>query len=291
MPYTLNKEKNDYYPESNLSDSGCRIVHEADSSYIDIEEWYDPFFLSGVKPSFQGDSPDAFSFWLANRIVSSLDNDTQYDFRVTIDFIISDDGRITNAEINPVLSDDYLTSIHNRILEYVKASPRWEPERHYWKNYYSPFQIQITARSFNKEKGTVFINQFDDYYYRLLTDWLWEWGPRAAQSTKILANQIASDSELDSVAYLKDIDLNDWIKKNIQDLTEFIGFDDSRTTIELIISSYGWVAEANVIDSDDTLLGEYLAGALIQKCPRWTPATIDGKSVPSRVIVEYHWHF
>ena len=87
------------------------------------------------------------------------------------------------------------------------------------------------------------------------------------------------------------LNLNQWIKSNIQDATEMVGFGDGESEIELVISANGWVVKATVINSYDRLLGEHLANELLIRSPRWVPAKANGISVPSKVRITYSWRF
>lgn len=117
--------------------------------------------------------------------------------------------------------------------------------------------------------------------------------PANARMQSIPEYQIAPDSIIDEKAHLEDesIDLQQWIKANVQDVTEMTGFEDGKSTVELIITDNGWINRINVIESCDPILENELASKLLESCPRWTPAKVEGVNVPSKVLVTYYWHF
>ena len=290
--YTTDIIRNDYYPEFNVKQDDYKFVHEADSSYM-VGGIPIPFQLINAEPSFQGGDPSEFCNWLGKKIVNILGNRKKYSFWLTIDFVVSSNGLVKDVCVNPDKSDEELTSLAESILTVIKESPKWRPEGHYWKRYFTPFSLQISADDYVKGKGMLIIRQYSSFYFHSLSNQMWLDSPERAQSKAIPDYQIASDIVIDEIAHLEDesINLNQWIKSNIQDVTEMIGFGDGESEIELIISANGWVSKATVINSYDQLLGEHLANQLLKSCPRWVPAKVDGISVPSKVRVSYSWRF
>ena len=290
--YTTDLTRNDYYPECNVKQDDYKFVHEADSSYM-VGEALFPFRLINEEPSFHGADPSEFCVWIGKKIFDLLGNRKQFSFWLTVDFVVSSNGEVKDVRVNSDQSDEELTSLDESILAIIKESPKWRPEHHYWKRYYTPFSLQISADDFVSGKGMVIIKQYSSFYFNSLSDQMWLDSPERAQRSVIPDYQIASDIVIDEIAHLEDesINLNQWIKSNIQDVTEMIGFGDGESEIELIISANGWVSKATVINSYDQLLGEHLAHQLLKSCPRWVPAKVDGISVPSKVRVSYSWRF
>lgn len=268
------------------------FVHNTDSSYM-VGEIPIPFKLTHQMPLFQGGNPSEFCNWIGKRIIDLLENDIIYSFWFTVDFLLSSDGKVKDVRVDPYHSGKELTSLDENILTIIKDSPKWVPEIHYWKPYCTPFSLHISSDHFVKGKGTVIIGQYSTSYFNSLTHQLWSDSPEKAQGEAIPDYQIASDKDIDEKAHLEDesINLNQWIKTNIQDVTEMVGFGDGESEIELIISANGWVAKATVINSYDQLLGEHLAYELLKSSPRWVPAKANGISVPSKVRLTYSWRF
>lgn len=288
--YTLNSEKDVYHSGHTWIQNTCKLVHDADSSYI-VYDGIIPFTMLQEGPRFQGGLPEDFSKWTARKIREILLDEHKCTLQLTIDFTISPRGELIDAVIMDNLSDKENPSLQERILGIVKSSPKWVPEKHFRELFYTPLRIIISLRYYGKEIKDIRIPPFDDHLYRELADRLWEDSPNMARVTKIPGCQIASDDDIDSKAYIEDVDLNQWIKTNVQDVTDIIGFEDGKSILELVISSNGWVAEANIVESDDMVLGEYLTEQLLESCPRWIPATTEGENVPSRVLVNYEWRF
>lgn len=290
--YTTDSTRNNYYPEFNVKQDDYMFVHDADSSYM-VGEIPIAFKLTHQMPSFHGGDPSEFCNWIGKKIIDLLDNDNIHSFWFTVDFLLSSDGKVKDVRVDPYHSDKEHTSLDENILKIIKDSPKWVPEIHYWKPYCTPFSLHISSDHFVKGKGTVIIGQYSTYYFNSLTYQLWSDSPEKAQSEAIPDYQIASDKDIDEKAHLEDesINLNQWIKTNIQDVTEMVGFGDGESEIELIVSANGWVAKATVINSYDQLLGEYLADKLMKSCPRWVPAKVNGISVPSKVRITYSWRF
>lgn len=292
ISYTTDSTRNDYYPEFNKKQNDYKFVHDADSSYM-VGEVLIPFKLTHAEPSFQGGGPTEFCNWIGKKIIDLIENNIKYSFGLTVDFVLSSNGEVKDVHIDPYHSDKEQTSLDDSILTIINESPRWVPEHHYWKRYCTPFSLHISSDHFVKGKGMVVIGPFSDYYFQSLNDQMWSDSPEQAQRNVIPDYQIASDNDIDERAHLEDesVNLNQWIKRNIQDITEMEGFEDGKSEIELIISANGWVSKATVVKSYDPLLGEYLAEMLLRSCPRWVPAKVNGISVPSRIRISYSWQF
>ena len=290
--YTTDSTRNNYYPEFNVKQDDYMFVHDADSSYM-VGEIPIAFKLTHQMPLFQGGDPSEFCNWIGKKIIDLLENDNIHSFWFTVDFLLSSDGKVKDVRVDPYHSGKELTSLDENILTIIKDSPKWVPEIHYWKPYCTPFSLHISSDHFVKGKGTVIIGQYSTSYFNGLTYQLWSDSPEKAQSEVIPDYQIASDKDIDEKAHLEDesINLSQWIKSNIQDVTEMVGFGDGESEIELIISANGWVAKATVINSYDQLLGEHLAYELSKSSPRWVPAKANGISVPSKVRLTYSWRF
>ena len=292
VSYTTDIRRNDYYPEFKERQFDYKFVHEADSSFM-VGEVPFPFKLTHGEPSFNGDEPTEFCKWLGKKIFDLLENGNKYTFKLTIDFVLSSDGSVKEVHIDPYHSDKEQTSLGASILNIVKDSPRWKPEHHYCKSYCTPFSIHISFDHFVKGEGLVIIGQYSDSFFQSLSNQLWLDSPERAQGKAIPDYQIASDKDIDEKAHPEDesVNLSQWVKHNIQDVTEMVGFEDGETEIELIISANGWVSKATVVNTYDSLLGEYLADELLRNCPRWVPAKVNGICVPSKVRFTYSWRF
>ena len=290
--YTADSTRNDYYPEFNVKQNDYKFVHNADSSYM-VGGVRIPFRLTNEEPRFHGGEPTDFCNWIGKKIFDLLENNKEYCFWLTVDFIISSDGEVQDVHVNPYRSDKEQTSLDESILKIIMESPRWTPERHYWKRYCTPLSLHISSDHFIKGEGLVIIGPYSNRFFYSLNDQLWSDSPERAQREVIPDYQIASDKDIDERAHLEDnsVDLNQWIRSNIQDITQMEGFGDGESEIELIISANGWVSKATVINSYDPLLGEYLTEMLLKSCPRWVPAKVNGISVPSKMRLYYSWQF
>ena len=290
--YTTDSTRNDYYPEFNVKQNNYKFVHDADSSYM-VGEIPIAFSLTHQMPSFMGGYPSEFCNWIGKRILNLLENRKKYSFWLTVDFILSSNGEVKDVRVDPYHSDKELTSLDESILTIIQHSPKWVPETHYWKRYCTPLSLHISSDHFVKGKGMVIIGPYSTPYFDSLNHQLWSDSPEKAQSEVIPDYQIASDKDIDEKARLEDesVNLNQWIKSNIQNITEMVGFENGESEIELIISANGWVSKATVINSYDQLLGEHLADMLMKSCPRWVPAKVNGISVPSKVRISYSWQF
>jgi len=292
ISFTVDSTRNDYYPEFNKKQKDYKFVHDTDSSYM-VGEVPIPFRLTHAEPSFQGGGPTEFCNWIGEKLFDLLENNDKYHFWLTVDFILSSNGEVMDVHIDPYHSDKEQTSLDDSILTIIKKSPRWVPEHHYWKRYCTPMSLHISSDHFIKGKGKIIIGPYNTNYFHSLNDQLWSDSPERAQRDVIPDYQIASDNEIEYSAQLEDnsVNLNQWIRSNIQDITVMEGFEDGESEIELIISANGWVSKATVIKSYDPLLGEYLAEMLLRSCPRWVPAKVNGISVPSRIRISYSWQF
>lgn len=290
--YTIDSTRNNYYPEYNVRQDDYKFVHDADSSYM-VGEIPIPLYLTHQMPSFMGGYPSEFCYWIGKRILNLLENRKKYSFWLTVDFILSSNGEVKDVRVDPYHSDKELTSLDESILTIIQHSPKWVPETHYCKRYCTPLSLHISSDHFVKGKGMVIIGPYSTPYFDSLNYQLWLDSPDKAQRDVIPDYQIASDKDIDEKAHLEDesVNLNQWIKSNIQDVTEMVGFGDGESEVELIISDNGWVAKATVINSYDQLLGDYLADKLMYSCPRWVPAKVNGISVPSKVRITYSWRF
>lgn len=292
ISYTEDSTRNDYYPEFNKNQNDYMFVHDSDSSYM-VGGVPIPFGLTHAEPSFHGGNPTEFCIWFGQKILDLLEDKKEYGFWLTVDFILSSNGKVQDVHVNPYHSDKDQTSLDESILTIIKESPHWTPEHHYWKRYCTPLRLHISSNHFVKSQGTVIIGPYSTYWFHSLNDQLWSDSPERAQRDVIPDYQIASDNDIDEKAHLEDnsVGLNQWIRSNIQDITVMEGFGDGESEIELIISANGWVSKATVVKSYDPLLGEYLAEMLLRSCPRWVPAKVNGISVPSRIRISYSWQF
>lgn len=290
--YTDDQRANDYYREIVSKQDDYILVHEADSSYR-VGEISIPFYLQHTEAEFFGGRANEFSKWLAVKVVDMLSENEKHSFHLTVDFLVSSTGHVTDVKVDNNHSDKELTELYEKIVGYIKESPKWRPERHFSKCYCTPLSIEIKAKSFEKGKGMIVLDESLNYMFQDICEDLWSDSPDKVWSEPIPKYQIASDEIIDKKAHLADdtIDMNQWIKANVQDVTEMIDFEDGSTTVELLISANGWVAEATVIKSDDWLLGRELATRLKCNSPRWTPAKVGEINVPSRVSIRYNWHF
>lgn len=294
LSYTTDSTRNDYYREIIEKQDDYKLVHDADSSYrVEmVGEGISGYFPDKL-PSFQGGDPLDFCILLGKRIISLLENGEEHTFRLAVDFILSSNGELKDIRVDPFLSDKERTSLHESILTIIRESPRWVPEKHYRKKYCTPLKLRISSDHFVKGEGMVIIRDYSTYYFDRLMAQLRSDSPEEARSEEIPDDRIASDNDIDEKAHLEDesLNLNQWIKSNIQDATEMVGFGDGESEIELVISANGWVAKATVINSYDRLLGEHLANELLIRSPRWVPAKANGISVPSKVRITYSWRF
>lgn len=290
--YSDNQKPNDYYSETVGKQDNYILVHDADSSFM-VGEIPISFKLTHTEPEFLGCHPDEFCKWLSTKIMDILPMKGKYSFSYAVDFLVTGEGCVADIDVSANHLDKKWLRLGETIADCIKESPRWKAESHFWKKYCTPYTIEINANAFKNGKGKILLSQYDNGIYKSLCEELWEDSPDKVWRDSIPEYLIASEEEVDQKAHLADdsMDIHQWIKANIQDVTEMVGFADGRSTIELLVSANGWVAEANVIESDDWLLGKELATGLKCNCPRWVPAKVGENNVPSKVYITYTWHF
>ena len=100
------------------------IVDEEDISNKDIEEEEVPFAGLDVKPSFRGGDANEFSKWVNSQLIypkTAKKNGVQG--RVTLQFTVEPDGRITNVSVLRGVD----SSLDREAVRVVSKSPRWTP--------------------------------------------------------------------------------------------------------------------------------------------------------------------
>ena len=90
----------------------------------EVEEEAIPFQLVEQKPSFQGGDANQFSKWVNSRLVyPEIAKENGVQGRVTLQFTVEADGRVTNVEVVRGVDD----SLDKEAVRVVSSSPRWTP--------------------------------------------------------------------------------------------------------------------------------------------------------------------
>lgn len=100
------------------------ILDEEAVSEKDVEEEEVPFAELDVKPSFRGGDANEFSKWVNSQLkypATAKKNGIQG--RVTLQFTIEPNGRITNVEVVRGVDE----SLDEEAVRVVSQSPRWKP--------------------------------------------------------------------------------------------------------------------------------------------------------------------
>ena len=118
----LNEISIDYETYKGLVDAV--ILDEEDFFEKDVEEEEVPFAGLDVKPSFRGGDANEFSKWVNSQLIypkTAKKNGIQG--RVTLQFTVEPDGRITNVSVLRGVD----SSLDKEAVRVVSKSPRWSP--------------------------------------------------------------------------------------------------------------------------------------------------------------------
>ena len=113
----------------NLEDdanTGVEIMdyREADVVEEEVEEEAIPFQLVEEKPSFNGGDANEFSKWVNARLVyPEIAKENGVQGRVTLQFTVEADGRVTNVKVLRGVDD----SLDKEAVRVVSSSPKWKP--------------------------------------------------------------------------------------------------------------------------------------------------------------------
>jgi protein TonB len=89
-----------------------------------VEEEAIPFQLVEEKPSFQGGDANAFSKWVATKLVyPEIAKENGVQGRVTLQFTVEKDGSVTNVRVLRGLDP----SLDKEAVRVVSSSPKWKP--------------------------------------------------------------------------------------------------------------------------------------------------------------------
>ena len=89
-----------------------------------IEEEAIPFQLVEEKPSFMGGDANEFSKWVNQRLIyPEIAKENGVQGRVTLQFTIESDGRLTNVKVLRGVD----SSLYQEAVRVVSSSPRWSP--------------------------------------------------------------------------------------------------------------------------------------------------------------------
>ena len=113
----------------NLEDdanTGVEIMdyREAEVVEEEVEEEAIPFQLVEEKPSFNGGDANEFSKWVNARLVyPEIAKENGVQGRVTLQFTVEADGRVTNVKVLRGVDD----SLDKEAVRVVSSSPKWKP--------------------------------------------------------------------------------------------------------------------------------------------------------------------
>ena len=100
--------------------------HTADVEEEEVEEDAIPFFVVEQKPSFNKGDANEFAKWVNARLVyPELAKENNVQGRVTLQFTVETDGRVTNVRVLRGVDE----SLDKEAVRVVSSSPKWEPGR------------------------------------------------------------------------------------------------------------------------------------------------------------------
>ena len=100
--------------------------HTADVEEEEVEEVAIPFFVVEQKPSFNKGDANEFAKWVNARLVyPELAKENNVQGRVTLQFTVETDGRVTNVRVLRGVDE----SLDKEAVRVVSSSPKWEPGR------------------------------------------------------------------------------------------------------------------------------------------------------------------
>ena len=112
----------------NLEDNNQAIeiqdYREAEVEEEEVEEEAIPFQLVEQKPSFNGGDANEFAKWVNARLVyPELAKENNVQGRVTLQFTVETDGRVTNVRVLRGVDE----SLDKEAVRVVSSSPKWKP--------------------------------------------------------------------------------------------------------------------------------------------------------------------
>ena len=98
--------------------------HTADVEEEEVEEDAIPFFVVEQKPSFNKGDANEFAKWVNARLVyPELAKENGVQGRVTLQFTVEADGRVTNVRVLRGVDE----SLDKEAVRVVSSSPKWKP--------------------------------------------------------------------------------------------------------------------------------------------------------------------
>ena len=108
------------------ANTGVEIMdyREEEVQEEEVEEEAIPFQLVEEKPSFNGGDANEFSKWVNSKLVyPEIAKDNGVQGRVTLQFTVEADGRVTNVKVLRGVDD----SLDKEAVRVVSSSPKWKP--------------------------------------------------------------------------------------------------------------------------------------------------------------------
>ena len=131
----------------NLDDNDDLVIEIKD--YIEgpeeeeIEEEEIPYVFVEQKPSFKGGDANAFSKWVASKLVyPEIAKENGVQGRVVVGFVVERDGSITDVQILRGVDP----SLDREAMRVVKSMPRWTPGKQNGSAVRVKYQVPVSFR-------------------------------------------------------------------------------------------------------------------------------------------------
>lgn len=145
--YTGSEINYDYY--ANEVQDKCLILEESND----------------IKPTFAGGNAKEFSIWMTSKLIEAMDSDDSYNIHLNVNFIITDEGKISDIHVVPSDGEDCKTDWEELVVNNLSKANYWSPETHYGTKFNTPMALHIYASQFQPDYGVVLIDSHMDYYF------------------------------------------------------------------------------------------------------------------------------
>lgn len=116
------------------------------------------------RASFAGGTIQEFPAWIANQLVKTMDRDEAYSVHLTVDFIVTDDGKVKDVNVR-ARAGKSLNEVESLLVEEINNAGFWYPETHYGTKFSTPMSLTVSASAFVPNNGIIFVETYGDDFF------------------------------------------------------------------------------------------------------------------------------
>ena len=264
-----------YHGTVTATQDNAAILPNADGSYA--------YETVQVKPLFEGTDANAFSKWVAQRIVYPVEAQTKgIQGRVILQFKIDNDGKLSNVKVlrgvDPLLDGE--------AVRVVSSAPAWTAGQHNGKNvpviYTFPVNFTLAEDDTKEKKDAIITINSDDSGKVTM---------RTTEKTNIAEDRVYQLSEVDHKPRFEGVFGNSqfyqWILRNI--VVNSKGKATDKATVHFIIDKDGDVKNVKLAKSSGNNELDQALLSVVKRSPKWQPAAYKDRKVDvvTSISVDY----